>query len=104
MLPEHLDEVECLDYEEAMAAAKEFTKDAPRDEAGDITDFTGINFTKLNALYMPMVKRIVREHNIPGWEGDRFPFTPRNASANLIGWILGEINRLYIGETEIPNA
>ena len=35
---------------------------------------------------------------------ETFVFTPRRAGAELVAWLWGEITRLYVGETEIPNA
>jgi len=34
---------------------------------------------------------------------DTFPFSPRSLSHQLIEWIHGEILKIYIGESEIPN-
>jgi hypothetical protein len=35
---------------------------------------------------------------------ETFIFSPRKAGAELVAWLLGEITKVYVGETEIPNA
>ena len=35
---------------------------------------------------------------------DTFPATPRKAAHELVDWLTSEIRKVFLGETEIPNA
>lgn len=63
---------------------------------------------QLDSVYLPRVFDVVLEwkiKNIPEKPTlETFPMTPRLPSTQFIAWIVGEIQRLYDGEIEIPNA
>ena len=63
---------------------------------------------KIDAVYLPVVFEIVKEwhvEHIPEHPTiETFPLTPRLPSAQFIAWLVGEIQKVYDGEIEIPNA
>ena len=67
-----------------------------------------IRRSSVDEIYLPMVFDIVQEWHIDGQPEkptlETWRATPRKASADLTAWVIGEVTRLYLGETEIPNA
>lgn len=63
--------------------------------SGDIT------MTDLNYAMLPGVCACVDKWELEGLgqlTPDTFPATPRKASMELLGWLIGEITRVYVGE------
>jgi hypothetical protein len=89
-LPDHLCLEQVLAYEDGINTAKAYA------------DGGGESLTKINSFYLPIFESCITERSIVGWD-DKFPMTPRLASAKLANWLMTEINKMYAGETEIPN-
>lgn len=62
---------------------------------------------KFDAAWNAGICAIVRRWSIKGLpehvEAEQFPVAPRRAAQKLRDWLIGEINRLYFDEEEIPN-
>ena len=56
------------------------------------------------ARLLPAVKACVESWGIEGFDLSNPPGSPKAARSELIGWIIGEVNKLYLGEEPDPNA
>ena len=60
--------------------------------------------TEFDAVMLEAICQCVEEWNLDGFEQlapDTFPATPRQASAELVAWVYGEIAKLY--SPDVPN-
>jgi len=99
-MPDFLTLPQVLLYEDVNAAIRELREKHPLPGV--------LALSRIDAEYLPLIFAIVAEWKIAGISEhptiDDFPMTPRLASATLISQIVGEITRMYRGETEIPNG
>jgi hypothetical protein len=79
----------------------------------DIKDDTGNTVqaswsSRADNVFLRAIFLCVKEWKIEGLPDgitpETFPFTPRHKSHEMIDWLMKEINRIYEGETQIPNA
>jgi len=99
-MPDFLTLPQVIAFEDANEKIIELIKSLP--EAGRVKR------SRLDEINLPVILAIVIEWRIVGIDEkptiEKMPVTPRKESAELISWLIGEISRLYKGETEIPNA
>jgi hypothetical protein len=96
-LPDHLDMGQLTAYEDGEQDARDLAqaeKEKPTKNA----------LRNLDAIYLPVIAQCVVSNDIAGWGNDHFPLTPRLPSHELMAWIIRELNTMYWGELEIPNA
>ena len=64
--------------------------------------------SRSDALLIPAILLCVAEWHLSGFpedlKADTFPVTPRKDSRQLIDWLWDEINKVYLGDNEVPNA
>lgn len=63
--------------------------------------------SRSDALLIPTFEKCVSEWHLEGFPDkpnvDNFPASPRRDVRLLIDWLWEEINKIYTGETEVPN-
>ena len=73
----------------------------------ELQEGKSVLFTVLDKPAIPALLACVEKWelaNVPAeLSADNFPMTPRKDSHDLIGWLFGEIRKVYFGEIEIPN-
>lgn len=64
--------------------------------------------SRSDGLIIPAILKCVSEWHLSNFpeqvNEDSFPATPRKDARELIDWLWGEVNKIYIGEIEVPNA
>lgn len=64
--------------------------------------------SKSDALLIPVFLKCVSEWHLENFPEspsvENFPASPRKDVRELIDWLWEEINKVYTGETEVPNA
>ena len=57
---------------------------------------------------LPIFVELIKEWHIDGIPENptvqEVPMTPAKAGHELVAWLSGELFKLYVGETEVPNA
>ena len=106
-LPDFLILPQVLAWDETLIRKDEIKGRLPQDREPTFPErkkFRG----ELDAAYLPAIFGIVQEWHIEGVPDvptiENFPLTPRTPSAELTSWLIREIEALYYGEIDIPNA
>lgn len=71
-------------------------------------DISSMSIGQLHAAYLPVILSVVMKWEIAHVPAEptaeTFPGTPRKAAVDFFTWLIGEVLKIYNGETEIPNA
>jgi len=63
--------------------------------------------SRTDKLLLPAIFKCVAEWHLESFpdkpDSSNFPASPRRDARQLIDWLWDEINKIYIGETDIPN-
>ena len=63
--------------------------------------------SRYNHLFIPAICKCVEKWEIEGFPEevtpDNFPMSPRNESNQLVSFLFAELEKIYIGEIDIPN-
>jgi hypothetical protein len=107
ILPDMLILPQVLAWNDMLVAKDEVRDAVPKDRKLTLSEnrkWIG----KIDAVYLPVVFGIVLEWHIEHIPEaptvETFPLTPRLASAQFLAWLVGEIQKVYDGEIQIPNA
>lgn len=77
-----------------------------------ISDVSGTSIgitwsSRTDKLIVPAILLCVKEWHLTGMpehpDVDNFPASPRKDARQLLDWIWEEINKIYMGDVEIPN-
>lgn len=100
-------------YEDAVKAARENAKERGevlmvKDADGNDDERTSCLFTHTSYDLLPGVCACVETWELTGLPAqitpETFPGSPRIASAQLLGWLIGEISKLYSEAESLPNG
>ena len=95
--------------EEAQDRATELEPSKFLQKVGEAGVSVGTTWSsKSDALLIPAFLKCVAEWHLENFPEnptvENFPASPRRDARILIDWLWDEINVIYVGETEIPNA